>query len=348
MKTRRPTSKQVAELAGVSQTTVSFVLNNVAEANIREETRVRVLEAARVLNYTPDVTARSLARGRSDNIALVLAHPHRQVFIDEYLPRVLTGISEVTREHGLRILVEQVDHLSGSDAFRRLLHGREAAGMIVNFSDFTPPDLQMVLSAASEGMPIVSLSDVHPDILSVEVDKLGGVRAVIEHLVALGRRRIACIAYEHERNSTHVAHRLAIFRETLAAHGLPCDPALIRRGAYDPETGSACLHAMLDEAAPPDAVFAMNDMMAFGVLRALHERGLRVPEEIALAGFDDVRLAAFSAPPLTTVNEPDEEHGRRAAQMLVAMLNGEDIPEKHVTLHTRLIVRGSCGASLAK
>src|SRR5689334_4820270 len=133
-KPRKATSKLVAELAGVSQTTVSFVLNNVEGANISEETRQRVFQAARELNYVPDVMARSLARGRSHNIALVLAQPHRQVFIDEYIPSIMTGINQVTQQHGFRILVEMVDSERPFDVYANLLQSKEAAGIIVNFN----------------------------------------------------------------------------------------------------------------------------------------------------------------------------------------------------------------------
>lgn len=348
MKPRRTTSKQVAERAGVSQTTVSFVLNNVVDANISEETKERVLTAARELNYIPDVAARTLARGRSDNIALVLAQPHRQVFIDEYIPRVLTGISEVTRQHGLRILVEQVHGKTASSVYRRLLQSKEAAGVIINFSTTNMQEIEHIITSTRDGMPIVTLNDIHPEIHSVEVDKLSGVQIIVQHLIDLGHKRIACIPYDHEDHNKHLGDRLAVFRQTMEANCLTVDPALIVRGEFDPETGYAAMQEILQKSPLPDAVYAMNDMMAFGAVRAIRERGLRIPEDIAVVGFDDVRLAGFCDPPLTTMHEPDEEHGREAAKMLIAVLNGAAIEDKHVTLRTRLVVRDSCGASLKK
>lgn len=343
---RRVTSKQVAERAGVSQTTVSFVLNNVTDANISEETKERVLRVAHELNYIPDVAARSLARGRSDNIALILAQPHRQVFIDEYIPRVLTGISEVTRAHGYRILVEQVMEHSASTIYRRLLQSREVAGVIVNYGNFTDQDVQHIITSTRDGMPVVTLNHQHPEVHSVEVDKLSGVRTIVQHLIDLGHRQIACIPYDIPANNTHLGHRLQIFREVMAENHLPVNDALIRAGSFDPETGYTAMQQILNTGEPFDAVYAMNDLMAFGAVRALRERGLRVPEDIAIVGFDDVRLAAFCDPPLTTINEPDDDHGRQAALMLMALLNGKEVEERHVTLHTKLIVRESCGAHL--
>ena len=347
MKSRRITSKQVAELAGVSQTTVSFVLNNVVDANISDETKERVLNAVRELNYTPHAGARTLARGRSDTIALVLQQPHRQVFIDEYLPRVLTGITEVTQRAGFRILVEQAATDNASNVFRRLLQSREAAGAIINFGSPPRQDIDYIIDCTENGMPVVALDHIDPAVYSVTVDKVNGVHIIVQHLIDLGYRRIACITYDDQQ--THVHFRLDQFRATMAQNGLAVDPNLIRWGKFDPETGYAAMQSILDSGSPlPDAVYAMNDVMAFGAIRAIRERGLRVPEDIAIVGFDNVHLAGFCHPPLTTMNEPDEEHGRKAAEMLIALLNGEPVENRHVTLHTQLVVRESCGAPRKK
>lgn len=340
------TSRHVAELAGVSQTTVSFVLNNVEGANISEETRVRVLDAARQLNYIPDVTAQSLARGRSNNIALVLAQPHRQVFIDEYIPRILTGISEVTQEHGFRILVELVDGERLSNVYSSLLRSKEAAGIIVSFKAVTERDIEQIVACTAEGLPVVSLNDLHPQVYSVEVDKMGGTKTIVQYLVDLGHRRIACISYAPPHNIPHVQDRLRIFYEVMERSGIKVEDRLVRFGLYDPDTGYAAMKSILQSGPPPTALYAMNDLMAFGAMSAIREYGLRIPQDIAVVGFDDIRLAAFSNPPLTTVNEPDVEHGHQAAEMLLTLINGGVPAVKQVKLQMRLVVRESCGAYL--
>jgi LacI family transcriptional regulator len=345
-KPRKTTSKQVAELAGVSQTTVSFVLNNVESANISEETRERVLQAARELNYVPDMAARSLARGRSNNIALVLAQPHRQVFIDEYIPNILTGINQVTQQHGLRILVEIADRERDNNIYANLLHSKEAAGVIVNFNYPNKTDIEQVAECAAQGLPIVSLGDIHPNVYSVEVDKFGGVRKVVKHLVSLGHRRIAAISYAPANTNPHAEGRLRIYRRVLENAGIAYDESLVRYGSFDPDTGYEAMKSLLQASPPPTAVYGMNDVMAFGALRAIHEHGLRVPEDIAVTGFDDIRLAGYTTPPLTTVNEPDIEHGQRAAEVLINLIDGFPPEEKHIKLATRLVVRESCGAHL--
>ena len=344
MPKRRVTSRQVAKKAGVSQTTVSFVLNNVESANISQDTRDRVLQAMRDLNYVPDVAARSLAKGHTMNVGLVLVQPHNQVFIDEYIPNILTGLSQVTRQYGYRILVELIEDGSDPNAFGDLIQSKAVGGMIVNNSFPAPDVLQRLLAHADDGFPIVTLNTWHPDIVSVTVDKFAGVRKVIQHLIDMGHQRIACIAYAPQGHDYHVQTREDIYREMLAKNGLTYDEKLMRYGAYDPETGYHAMQSLLREVTPlPTALYAMNDMMAFGAMTAIHEHGLRVPDDIAVTGFDDIRLARFASPPLTTVYEPDIEHGRRAGEVLFAMINKEPPAEKHVVIDTQLIIRDSCG-----
>lgn len=345
-KPRRATSKQVAELAGVSQTTVSFVLNDVGDANISAETRERVLRAAHELNYVPDVAARALARGRSNNIALVLMQPHRQVWLDEYIPNVLTGVNLITQPLGFRLLVEMVEGNTGVNVFANLLQSKEAAGVIVNFNHSTEPEISRIVACTEQGLPIVSLANIDPIVHSVEVDKMDGARRIVQYLIDLGHRRIACVSYASRGQNPHADERVTIFRETLASAGIAVEEDLIDYGEFEPETGYDAMQRILERTSPPTAVYAMNDVMAFGVLHAIQDRGLRVPEDIAVTGFDDIRLAAFSNPPLTTMNEPDIEHGRLAAEMLIDLINGRTPKERHIRLETQLVVRQSCGATL--
>ncbi len=345
-KSFKVTSRQVAERAGVSQTTVSFVLNEVESSNISEETRQRVFQAARELNYVPDVAARALARGRSNNIALVLARPHRQIFIDEYIPSILTGLTQITQEHGFRILVEMIeDRRADRNAYNELIQGKEVAGMLVNLAPRSEEDVEHILECARLPFPIVALDYWHPELYTVTVDKWQGVRIALNHLIGLGHQRIACISYAPP-SDLHASQRVATYRETLAAAGLPFDPELMRYGAYDPNTGYEAMQSILKVSPLPTALFAMNDVMAFGAIAAIREYNLRVPEDIAVVGFDDIRLARYCNPPLTTIREPDIEHGRLAGQTLIDLINGIAPSEHYQRLDTRLIVRESCGAAL--
>jgi LacI family transcriptional regulator len=338
----RVTTKQIAEHVGVSPTTVSFVLNGVDRANISAETTARVLQAAREFNYVPDMAARSLARGYGNSIAFLLAQPHEQVFQDEYIPKLLTGISAVTRRHGFRIIVELAENEEISRVYTNLLASKEAAGIIINFNNVTEADAEQV-RAVAEHSPIVSTFNVHPDVYSVEVDKLEGVRQMMRHLLALGHTRIGCISYAPRGVSDHASNRVRIVQEMLAEAGHPADERLVTYGAFDPQTGYEAAQLLLDLNPLPSVIFGLNDLMAIGAIRAIQERGLRIPQDIAVVGFDDIRIANFISPPLTTMHEPDIDHGRIAAESLFALMRGETPPVKHVNLLTTLVIRESCG-----
>lgn len=336
------TSKHVAERAGVSQTTVSFVLNRVENTNISEETRQRVFQAAEELKYVPDMTARALARGRNNNIGLVISQPHPQIFIDEYIPNILTGINQVTQLQGFRIIVEVIEN---NAAFANLVRSQEVAGLVLNLRDPSDDELQSIADYSREGVPIVSMEDWLPELNSVTVDVQAGVRQGVSHLIDLGHQRIACISYAPVGpGHRHEDKRLNAYWRTLEDAGLQPDSNLIQYGAYDPETGYAAMQTLLDLKPLPTAVFAMNDVMAFGAMAAIRDRGLTVPQDIAVVGYDGIRLAAFANPPLTTIQAPDIERGRRAAEMLIDLMNGKKPLKPQVKLSTRLIIRDSCGA----
>jgi len=340
---QRVTSKQVAQLAGVSQSTVSFVLNNVDSANISAETSQRVWEAARTLGYVPNVTARALARGKNNLVALILDHPHSQIFLDEYIPKILTGLSQTMQQNGYRIMVEMLDDSNFSQTFVNLIKGGEVAGIVLNYNDCTGLSLDVLASYSAKGFPIVTLDQSHNALHCVTVNKYDGVRQIVQHLIDLGHKHIACIPYGPVVNGAHLHRRLQVYQATLEAAGLVYDKNLVQEGDYDPETGYNAMITLLDGPVQPTALFAMNDLMAFGAMKAIQERGLRIPEDIAVVGFDDVRLAAFSQPPLTTVFEPDVDHGRMAGETLLKLINGQPVPEMVIQLATTLVIRDSCG-----
>lgn len=355
MRNKRVTSRQVAKKAGVSQTTVSFVLNGLAATNnISDETAQRVADAAQELGYVPNVAARSLARGRSNNIGLVLAQQHEQVFIDEYIPNIITGLSRITKEYGYRILLELVQEAEHANAYVNLMRGKEVAGMIVNLNEPEYDDNRLsatrerLIAYAAEGFPVVSLDYIHSTVRSVTVDKLSGVRRALQHLLDLGHKHIACITYAPPKHNQHAEHRLAIYRQMMQQAGAETDEGLIRYGAFDPDTGYTAMMSLLELRPLPTALYAMNDVMAFGAMTAIREAGLRVPDDIAVVGFDDARLSRYSSPALTTVFEPDIEHGYRAGEMLIKLIQNQPIEQEHIILETELRIRDSCGWRLAK
>ena len=332
----------MARRAGVSQTTVSFVMNDVRTEQISSATRQRVQQAASDLGYVPRAAARSLVRGRSNTLGLALVYPHEYIFINPYAPNLLTGISEVARLHNSRIMVEIIHEPAEIELVNTMLRSGEVAGMLQYGA--TRDEVHDCLNTLTEaGFPIVSLEEIKTDdIYSVTIDHMAGTRLVLEHLIGLGHRDIACITYAEDL--THSQERLSVFRQTLSAAGIPLRENLIRHGHYEPATAVVAMRSLLQERPRPTAVFGMNDMMAIGAMSVIRQAGLRIPQDIAVAGYDDVRLSPFTEPPLTTARAPEVELGRRGAEMLFDLINDRTPPAMQVKLQSRLIVRESCGA----
>jgi DNA-binding LacI/PurR family transcriptional regulator len=338
------TSRQVAKQAGVSQTTVSFVLNNVEWAKVSEETRQRVLKAARELGYVPDAAARSLAAGHSSNIGLILLQSHKQMILHQFVSNVIMGINQVIQPKGFRLLLEVVSDDSPPDILTDLARGKEVAGMIVDII-YPTPQIAKLKALAAEGLPIVLLSQPIDGFYAVVGDHLTGVEQAVSHLATLGHRRIACITYGPLTYEFCAAHRLKAYRETLGKLGLVYDENLIRVvGNYDPQSGYQAMLSLLDVEPRPTALFAMNDVMAFGAMAAIQESGLCVPQDIAVVGFDDIPLARYTTPALTTIHAPDTEQGIVASEMIMNLIEGRKPSEFHTLLKTELTIRNSCGA----
>ncbi len=343
--TKRATARQVAELAGVSRTTVSFVLNNVQGMRISDETRQRVLEAARRLNYHPDATARRMVSGQTHMIGFVMRQTPDQAFADQFLPQVLHGLSQAASAQGYHTLFEPIPPDNTSGAYVRLLRERHVDGLVLSGPRL---DDQELLRVHSEGAPLVLMGQLpNVAIPFVDVDNVGGARLATEHLLSVGYRRIALIT-NADPAYTASADRRTGYRLALEAAGLTYDPALVRHGNFTPQSGLAEMESLLALNPRPEAVFIASDTVALGALQAIRRRGLRVPDDIAVVGFDDIPLAEFLDPPLTTVRLPAAGLGWGSAELLIRLITDEDeIRHPNVLLETELIVRDSCGAKRA-
>jgi LacI family transcriptional regulator len=333
----RVTSEQVADYAGVSRTTVSLVLNNVAGARISDETRARVRAAAQALGYVPDASAQALAQGRSRNLGFFMYQVTDQAFFDPQISTLMTSVSGIARESGYRVLVENITRPEQLDALMGMLRSNEVAGAITEHWFTDVPE-------ADDRFPLVLLTD-HPvdGYYCVCTDLMKGVRELLDHLIALGHRQIACIPYTSVKVSDSVRDRLAVFHEVMAHNAIDPSDCPIVAGHYRVETGYHAMQVILQHPQRPSAVYAMNDTMAYGAMRAIHDAGLRIPDDIAVVGFDDYRLSAWSIPTLTTVHIPWLEQGRLATEMLLQLIHG-DVPENpHIELRTQLMIRESCG-----
>jgi LacI family transcriptional regulator len=340
---RAATSHDVARLAGVSRATVSLVLNQVPGATIRPTTRDRVLEAARKLDYHINAAGRSLSRQRTGIIGLIVRRPHG-LSSDAFLPRVLEGIGSVIGPAGVRLLLEPLDP-DHPVSYMSLVREGHVDGLI--FSDARADDVSLG-ELRDDGVPIVLWGQLPKSNLPfVDIDNAAAARIAVEHLVELGHRRIGCITNAHLGQERRAAgERLRGYRQALAEHGIAADDSLIRYGDYEEQSGFDAMRSLLSVAQPPSAVFIASDEVALGALHATREIGVRVPQDVALVGFDDIPISRLVLPSLTTVRVPAREIGVVAATLLLATLKGER-PES-VILDTELIVRQSSGGPIAE
>lgn len=333
---KRPTSADVAAAAGVSRTTVSFVLNERADVKIPPETRQRVVDAAQRLGYQPNASARQLAGGRSHTLALVLHQSPEQVASDAVLAETLRGLAAAARAGGFRVMVELLATEGPGASYASLLRSQHADGLIVHGPRSDDPSL---LELVRDGFPIVlqgSLPDVAVD--SVDVDNAAGARGAVEYLLGLGHRRIACVT-NAPLAYTAAQERLAGYRAGLEGSGIAFDPGLVEQADFDAPSGHRAMARLLARTSF-DAAFVASDVVALGAIGALREAGRRVPDDVSIVGFDDIPLAAYFDPPLTTVHLPAYELGQAAGRALLDRVADRATPHRTL-LPTELIVRGS-------
>ena len=334
MHAERPKSKDVAALAGVSPTTVSFVLNDRAGAGISPATRQRVLDAAARLGYQPHASARGLAGGLSHTIGLVVRQSPEQVMEDALLAETLRGLSAAARAARYRVLVEPLGARDGT--YGDLIRSRGTDGLVVSGPRVDDAELGTLVR---EGAPVVvqgSLPGVA--IPSVDVDNVAAARAATEHLIELGHRVIGCITNAPFHYSA-ARERRDGYRNAIQGAGLAVDDGLIVEANFDAASGRRAMSRLLGHRGLT-AVFVASDVVAFGAMAAMREAGLRIPDDISVVGFDDIPLAAYFDPPLTTVHLPAHDLGRAAGVALLDRINGHPI-EPRTVLPTRLVVRAS-------
>ena len=329
----RPTSADVAARAGVSRTTVSFVLNYRTDIQISDETRQRVFLAASELGYHPHAPARQLAGGRSHVLGLVLRQTAEQVAGDATLAETLRGIASAARAAGSRVMVEP---LAPEGTYDRLLRAQHADGLILSGPRVDDPSLAEL---ANEGFPLV-LQGSLPGLAvpSVDIDNVAGARGAVEHLLSLGHRRIACVT-NAGLSYTSARERLQGYRDAIESAGVPYDDTLVAEGSFDAASGERATAALLRRTTF-SAMFVASDVLALGAFGALREANRRVPDDVSIVGFDDVPLAAFFDPPLTTVRLPAFELGQAAGRALLDRIADRAVPQRTL-LPTELIVRGS-------
>jgi DNA-binding LacI/PurR family transcriptional regulator len=340
---KRSTAQDVAKAAGVSPTTVSFVLNNIEGMRISPETRDRVLEAARTLNYHPDSSAQKMARGKTSVIGLVLRQNPEKAYADLFIQDVMQGISSVIRENGYQLLFIPLPPEDKEKSYSKLINERHVDGLIV--SGPTEDDYELV-EAFNEGAKIVLMGKIlGSHIPFIDIDNQKSAEMAVAHLAALGHERIGIIT-NAPLNFASSKDRLQGYRNVLDKNDLPFDEKLVVLGDRTPESGYLAMQELLKVEPLPSAVFIASDTVALGAMNALYENGIHVPDEMAVVGFDDIALARYVIPPLTTIHLPAYSLGLGAANMLIQQINNDFKESSEIILQTRLIIRESSGRNL--
>jgi LacI family repressor for deo operon, udp, cdd, tsx, nupC, and nupG len=326
---------QVAAEAGVSTATVSRVLSQPDRVAVR--TRARVLEVVQALGYQPNVAARSLRTHRAAKILLTVPDISNPFFAS-----VIRGAEEAARDAGYAVMLGDTRHdPEVEDQYAEMLSRREVDGLIF-LGHRLPASLAPLLARQGAFAPVVNGCEYSPDIgvPSVHIDNAAAGRDAIDHLVALGHRAIGVIT--GPQISPISRDRLAGAMRAAEHHGLPGG---LQVCVGDYSAGSACDHMRSLIERGVTAAFCFNDEMAIGAMRAVREAGLSCPEQVSVVGFDDLPLASFFQPALTTVAQPKGRIGRCAVELLVSLLRGVEPPVRQVTLEHKLVVRGSTAAA---
>ncbi len=332
------TLERVAELAGVSRSTVSRVING--HPSVRPEVRKRVWQVIRNHNYQPDQAARTLVTRRTNAIGLIVPEEVTRLFTDPFFLQLIRGVAEVCNQRGYDLRLALMTMTTDRDKFyRRLLYNGQLDGVIVT----SPPLNDPIMPHLQESHRPCVLVGHHPDYASlpwVDVDNVGGAKAMVEHLIGLGHRRIATITGPLGMMAGR--DRLEGYRQALAQAGISYDDALVAEGDFTEDSGFYAMQQLMH--AEPTAAFAGNDLMAVGAIKALTQAGRRVPDEVSVAGYDDALIATLVNPQLTTVQQLAVELGKIAAEHLISLLESPDAMVSPQLLSTRLIVRQSTRA----
>lgn len=341
------TIKDIAKFAGVSHATVSRVLNN--KGSVNEQTRDRIISILQEHGYTPNISARSLISGRSFNLGLYILYDiFLPTFPPDFLPGILAGMSERldSTPYNVTLFFHQHGKENGKSNAADRISPINLDGIFVLTLE---KNVETIRRFIDQGLPVV-LVNQHIDglpVSSVVADDESGAFAVTRHLVSLGHRQIAFV--EGNPRYWTSGQRKDGFYKALRAAGLTPDPSLEVIGYYDEELAYKAMKDLLLRQRFT-AVFSANDIMALGVYRAIKERGLRIPDDIAVVGFDDTEFARVIDPPLTTVKKPWREIGHEAAGAMLAQIESRDkeYSTKRIALQTRLVIRPSTVVSEGK
>lgn len=329
------TLNELAKVAGVSISTVSRALT-ASQHHVNPETRQRILVLAKELGYRPNLMARSLKTDRTSTVGIIVDN-----IVSPFSPIIIRGIQDYLKDFRYFSVVINTDWNPEAEA--EAIHdliSRSIDGII--FVESWLRDTNPTLDLANKPYVFVHRLFGGADRNSVNVDDVHGGRIATQHLIGLKHRRIGFISGPPGWGASD--ERLVGYRAALQDAGIPYDPALVIGGDWEVQSGYPAAKSFLNLADPPTAIFAANDLMALGAIYAIQESGLRVPEDIAVVGYDDREIASIARPSITTVSLPCYEMGQRSAKLLLQLLDKEIEAEAPIKIQSRLLIRESSGA----
>jgi LacI family transcriptional regulator len=331
------TIKEVAVRAGVSSATVSHVINGTRY--VSDPVREQVQNAMAELGYRPNALARSLRSGQTHTLGLILPDSANPFFAE-----VGHSIEIAAFDQGYSVILCNTENdFAKETLYMDVLTKKQVDGMIFVATGDRSDSLRNLVEME---VPTVVMDRDFPE-LELDVvltDNLQGGYLATQYLISLGHKRIGCIAGPPGINPS--ARRVTGYKQAMEAARLAIEPELVMNGDFHPETGWEAGRAMLSQPNPPTAIFACNDLMAMGVLRAAAELGLRIPDDLAVVGYDDIEFASYTNPPLTTIKQPKDEMGLATLRFLLGRIKDKQSAPQRALLPVSLVIRGSCGAKM--
>jgi LacI family repressor for deo operon, udp, cdd, tsx, nupC, and nupG len=322
----------VAKMANVSTATVSRVISNAG--TVKQETADKVLEAINKLNYKPNMLARQLRRLETKTIIVIIPD-----ITNTFFSNVLRGIESVATEYAYQVLLGDAQNIvERESSYLAVLGEKKADGVIL----LTARTDQRALEEISKEFPVVLACEYFEgsNLPTVSIDNISSARKATEHLISLNHKRIG-----HISGPLKVVvgrDRLKGFNQAMAQHGLFVDPLLVQEGDFSYASGINLMKKLLTLEVPPTAVFAANDEMAMGAIKAAKSKGFKVPEDLSVVGFDDIKFASIFEPALTTIAQPTFDIGKKAMELLLKLINNKELEKNQIILADKLIVRDSC------
>lgn len=335
--------KDLAKAAGVSITTVSRALNGYSD--VSEKTRNRIKKLAEEMSYRPNAQAQSLVLKRTNTIGVILSEIKRSNAKDAFAFEALCGINDRASELNYDILLFSTNpNKQMKKSYSDLCRERAVDGAILQGLKMNDPYLKEVVDQPHFPCVLIDIPVAGDRVGHVTTDNVYGARDAVRHLVELGHRRIGMVNGYDEAAVSH--ERLSGYMLGLQEAGIAYEPDLVADGRFSEEGGAEAARAMLERHPDVTAIFCASDLMALGVLKAAESLGLSVPGDLSVVGYDDISIASYCSPSLTTIRQERYDIGYQAAQLLIDMLEGREVKHK-VVLNSRLIVRGSTAAARA-